>query len=162
MFVSLAFCGVQVHAGVAAAADSVPLASLDARAVGLLLASIGLGQFESSFVVADICGPDLQELESNDELEELGVKVPALSFKRLMRSVAEVGANTHSCIYKPTPSSQIMNRHRQASTTHGSRRSEWIHSLNNSSSSSSSSISYYLTTSPSLSLSISVVACVRA
>jgi len=73
----------------------VPLASLDTRAVGLLLANIGLGQLEPAFVAAGISGPDLQELESNQELEELGVKVPALSFKRLMRSVGEVGAEFH-------------------------------------------------------------------
>ena len=84
-------CPPQVHAGVVASADSVPLTSLDVRAVGLLLASIGLGQFQQAFVAAGISGMDLAGLERNEDLEELGIKVPSLKFRSLKSTVGEVG-----------------------------------------------------------------------
>jgi len=86
----------------AAAADSVPLASLDVRAVGLLLATISLGQFQPAFVAAGISGLDLAGLERNEDLEELGIKVPSLKFRSLISTVEDVCAEyiptTHCCI----------------------------------------------------------------
>ena len=66
------------------------LESLDKLELGRLLANTDFAAFKDGFVAAEVTGYVLQDLESSEELKELGITMPGLKFKALLRRVAEV------------------------------------------------------------------------
>ena len=66
------------------------LESLDKVELGCLLSNTDFSGFKDSFIAAGVTGYVLQDLESNEELKELGITMPGLIFKALLRRVAEV------------------------------------------------------------------------
>ena len=66
------------------------LESLDKLELGYLLANTDFADFKDAFIMAGVTGYVLQDLESSEELKELGIIMPSLKFKALLRRLAEV------------------------------------------------------------------------
>ena len=70
--------------------STVPLGALDVQALGSFLPQIGFGDFAEAFVAAAVTGENLEGLETNEELKELGITMPSLKFKTFLKRVLEV------------------------------------------------------------------------
>ena len=73
------------------------LESLDKLELGYLLANTDFADFKDAFIMAGVTGYVLQDLESSEELKELGIIMPSLKFKALLRRLAEVSVWFVSC-----------------------------------------------------------------
>ena len=66
------------------------LASLEPAELGCLLSNVGFAEYSDAFVGASVTGEVLEMLESNDELKELGITIPAIKCKLLLKRINEV------------------------------------------------------------------------
>ena len=67
------------------------LESLSTEQVGFLLESADFSKYREAFAAAEISGHQLELLEKNSELEQLGIKMADLHFKVLLDKISKVG-----------------------------------------------------------------------